>query len=234
MAQRTKRNGTTAPVLDTAIAHAEAGIASKNTAEQVNINKHRPDREMSGEEKIVTLTTSKLPDKTVGEIPQAVKDGIIAGHIAHQIEEVKVSAKISPTKKDETRAFDAFYALDAEGMLILSAGKVEPQTATDDLPKDATDAVKKELRRKGACDYFNYGRILDVRQVERGILEDSIEGAEKAINKQVKLAMDGNQFDTDDEARTFIIARWKKVGRLPEDYVYPTATVAETPTPATA
>jgi hypothetical protein len=187
------------------------------------LNKTRADRGALDIDKEITVITKELPKDTISAIPEPIREGILSGDIAHQIEEVKVSAKVSPTKKDEVRKFDAYYALTAQGMLILCGGKLEPQTDTKSIPDDATDAQRKELRRKGACDHFNYGRLLEVRQVERGILEDSIMGHEKAIDKQVKLTMDGGLFDSDDEARAHVIKQWKKTGRLPEDYVYPTA-----------
>lgn len=161
--------------------------------------------------------TRALPEKSVAEIPAAVKQGILDGFISHQIEAVTITAKSSPTKKDETRQFDAFYALTIEGMAILSGGKFETQTPTPEGKDDRTD----EQKRYGACDHYNYGRLLNVRQSERSKLETSIEGPEKQITKNVKNLLAGGMADSEQAAREMAITRMKALGNLPADYVWP-------------
>lgn len=183
----------------------------------VQINKVRSDRAANGKEKKMALVTKANPAETVGQIPKAILDGILAGHVAHAVEEVTIKAKTSPTKKDESRKFDAFYALDAEGMMILCNGKIEPATPTPATGKDERSDAEKAY---GACDHFNYGRLLNVRQVERGRLEASIEGPEKQIAKLVKQMVDGGLHENEGEAREEVIARLKKKGQLAPDYVW--------------
>jgi len=163
------------------------------------------------------MITKAQPEKTVGTIPAAILEGILKGAVGHEIEEVKISAKTSPTHKDETRAFDAFYALDAEGMLILSGGKVAPSTPA---PKEGKDERSDEERRTGACDHYNYGRLLQVRALERSRLETSIEGPEKTIIRLVKLGVEGGLYDNVTEGLETVIANMKKRGTIPADYEY--------------
>lgn len=163
------------------------------------------------------METKMTPTKTVKGLPEAILAAIVAGHVAHAIESVKIAAKTSPTGKDENQEFDALYALDAEGMALLSGGKIEAQTPKGE-GKDERTAEQKKL---GACDHFNYGRLLTVRQQVRADLEARIEGPEKAIDKLVKTNVDGGMFDSESDAREAIIARWKEQGKLPADYAYP-------------
>jgi hypothetical protein len=165
----------------------------------------------------MTQQTKAAPEKTVAPIPPAILEGIIAGHIAHDIESVTIRAASSPTKKDEVRPFDAFYALDLDGIVILSGGKLEAQTPTP----EGKDERTEEQKRLGAADNFYYGRLLSVRQQERAKLEASIEGPEKAIDKTVKALMTGGMFGTEQEAREFVIAKLKANGSLAADYSYP-------------
>ena len=193
--------------------------------EMVTIDKMRSDRAAEGKGKRMALVTGSMPERFITvdqktgavKVPQPVIDGILNKHIAHAIEEVVIKAKTSPTKKDEARQFDAFYALDAEGMMILCNGKIEPATPA---PAEGKDERTDEEKAYGACDHFNYGRLLNVRQVERGRLEASIEGPEKQIAKLVKAMIDGNLADNEQEARDEVITRLKKKGQLAPDYVW--------------
>lgn len=164
------------------------------------------------------MITGKSPERTVKGLPDSVLAAILAGHIGHDVETVTIGAKTSPTNKDEKQEFDALYALDAEGMAILSGGKIEAQTPK---PTEGKDERTDEQKRLGACDHFNYGRLLSVRQNVRTDLEDRIAGPEKAIDKTVKANMDGGMFDSIEEAREFVIGKMLKAGRLPEGYTYP-------------
>lgn len=161
------------------------------------------------------MTTKQLPERTIKTLPEAIVAGILAGHIEHFIEKVTIKAATSPTKKDEAQEFDALYALDAEGMVILSGGKVEPKTAAPESGKDERTAEQKAL---GACDHFNYGRLLGIRQNVRTDLESTLEGPEKSIEKAVKANMAAGLFDTEQETREFVVAQMKKNGKLPADY----------------
>lgn len=205
-----------APVAVVAIAEPTVSVESVDQ-ETVTIDKMRSDRVAEGKGKRMALVTGTVPATTVGQIPASILEGIRERHIAHAIEEVTIKAKTSPTRKDESRAFDAFYALDAEGMMILCNGKIEPATPT---PAEGKDERSDEQKAYGACDHFNYGRLLNVRQVERGRLEASIEGPEKSIAKLVKAMIDGGLAETETEAREEVIARLKKKGQLAPDYVW--------------
>lgn len=162
------------------------------------------------------MTTKTLPASTVRELPESFKEGILAGHIDHQIEEVKIAAKSSPTGKDEVDKFDAFYALDADGMAIICKGKIEPKTEKPFEGEDTRTDVQKLI---GACDHFNYGFNLSQRQAARSALETRIEGPEKSIEKAVKANMAAGMFDTESETREFVIGRMKAQGKLPADYL---------------
>lgn len=170
------------------------------------------------------LTTKTQPERTVSQLPQPILDAIVAGHLGHDVEAVTIAAKTSPSQKDEKREFDALYALDADGMSLLCGGKLEPQTSKEDLEKagikEGTDEFKA-ARRNGACDHFNYGRILTVRATVRKALEESLEGFEKSIMKLAKTNLEGGMADTIEEARDAIVARWIKAQKLPADYVFP-------------
>lgn len=161
------------------------------------------------------MTTKVTPERTVKELPAAILQGIVDGHIDHSIETVKITAKSSPTNKDESQEFDALYALDAQGMAILCGGKIEPQTQA---PTEGEDTRTEEQKRLGACDHFNYGRILSVRQNVRSALETRLEGPEKSIEKTVKANLVSGMFETEAEAREFVITRLKATGKLPADY----------------
>lgn len=170
--------------------------------------------------------TNAVPERTVKPLADAILQAIQAGHVSHDVEKVTISAKTSPTKKDESKEFDAFYALDAVGMSVLCGGKLVPQTAA---PAEGKDTRTDEEKRLGACDHFNYGRILQVRQQVRAQLESEIEGPEKTIDKQVKALVAGGSFDSEQEAREFVVGQLKKKGAIPADYAYPGAseTVSE-------
>jgi hypothetical protein len=168
-------------------------------------------------EQAASIVTGKAPEKTVKALPEAVIAAIVDKHLGHRIESIKISAKVSPTKKDETREFDALYALDALGMGLLMGGKIE---AASEAEKDDTVEVAKAKAKLGACDHFNYGRILNVRQNVRTALESDLEGPEKAIAKQVKALVDGGTFDTNQEALEFVVGRMKAQNKLAADYVF--------------
>lgn len=171
------------------------------------------------------MTTKSLPSKTVETLPQAILDAIAAGHLDHTIAEVNISAKASPTKKDESRSFDSLMALDAEGMALLCSGKIETQTPKPAEGKDERTEFQKKL---GACDHFNYGYDLRVRAQVRDALVTSIEGPEKTIEKLVKANV--AMFDTEAETREFVIARLKSKGTIPADYGVASTTATETAT----
>jgi hypothetical protein len=161
------------------------------------------------------MTTKTLPEKTVRELPEAIRQGIVDGHIDHQIESVKIAAKSSPTGKDEEESFDALYALDAQGMAILCNGKIEPK---QDKPAEGEDTRTDEQRKLGACDHFNYGFILGVRQAVRARLESRLEGPEKSIEKAVKAGVAAGIYDSESEGREAVVATMKSKGKLPADY----------------
>lgn len=132
---------------------------------------------------------------------EAIRKGVAENHIAQVTAKVTIRAKSSPTKKDESQPYISYTALTGRGMALLCGGKVEPASAKAEEGKDErTDAQKAP----GACDFFNYGYDLDVRQPIRVQLEDSLAGPEKAIDKMVKALVDGGLFNEAD-ARAFVI-----------------------------
>lgn len=129
---------------------------------------------------------------------------VTAGHLKASKGEVTISAKSSPTGKDESRAYDKFEALDAEGMAILCDGKLEPATPAPAEGKDErTDAEKAS----GACDHFNYGFDLAVRQRVRGQLASDIEGPAKIIRKTAEDLVKAGLYDSVEAAAEFVKAQ---------------------------
>jgi hypothetical protein len=129
----------------------------------------------------------------------AVKAAVEAGNIIAVEASVEVSAKASPTGKDEKRSYTKLLAQNAAGMAAMMAGKIEPATArpTDEKGKPVDpDPRTPEQSAAGVCDAFNYGFDLWVRQEERPKLLATLEGPEKAIKASVK----GLQAMGDDEA----------------------------------
>ena len=148
-------------------------------------------------------------DAMPAEKAEAIRKGVASGDIIEDRKaKVTVRAKSSPTKKDEHQPYVAYFAKTGRGMALLCGGKVEPMTVKAEEGKDErTDAQKAA----GACDYFNYGYDLDVRQPIRVKLEDSLAGPEKAIDKMVKQLVDGGLY-SEPEARAFVIERRKTQG----------------------
>lgn len=140
---------------------------------------------------------------------KAVGEAVAAGHILRTLAEVTIRAKSSPTKKDEIQPYWAYFAQNARGMAVLCNMKIEPATPKPETGKDERTEAQKAV---GACDYFNYGFDLDLRQPIRVSLEDDIAGPENAIAKAVKQLVDGGLFKTGEAARTFVIERRKAEG----------------------
>lgn len=161
------------------------------------------------------MITKQNPERTVKTLPEGIVAAILAGDLAHAVEKVTISEKVSPTKKEESREFDALYALTVNGMAILMGGKLDAQTPK---PAEGKDERTEQERALGAADHFNYGRILNVRQNVRTALETDLEGPEKSIAKQAKSLVDGGSFETLAEATEFVIGRLKAQGKLAQDY----------------
>jgi hypothetical protein len=150
------------------------------------------------------MSTAEL----LARVPEVFRNAITAGYLRLTEGEVKISAKSSPTNKDETRQYPKLEALTAEGMAILCGGKIEPATSA---PDEGKDERTEDQKKAGACDYFNYGYDLTVRAKERAALESALEGPEKAIKKAVD-ALVANAGFTADEARAMVIAQRQKQG----------------------
>lgn len=143
------------------------------------------------------------------EKAEAIRKGVMEGHIlVDRNAKVTVRAKSSPTKKDENQPYVAYFAKTGRGMALLCGGKVEPAMVK---PAEGKDERTDVQRAPGACDYFNYGFDLDVRQPIRVKLEDSLSGPEKAIDKMVKQLVDGGLFNEPD-ARAFVLVKRQEQG----------------------
>jgi len=144
-----------------------------------------------------------LLDKLTPEHADAIRKAVAEKHIAAVQSKVTIRAKSSPTKKDESQPYIAYFANDARGMSVLCGGKIEPAMVK---PEEGKDERTGAQRAPGACDYFNYGFDLDVRQPIRIMLEDSLAGPERAIEKVVKSLVDGGLFGEKD-AREFVVSQ---------------------------
>ena len=140
----------------------------------------------------------------VSTLPDAIMAAITSKDLRHEIGEVKISAKVSPTKKDEKTSYDALFPLTAQGMAVLCGGKLEAQTPR---PTEGKDERSKEQRRKGAADYMGYGYDLERRAAVRGDLISGLEGPEKRDNAAAKALVASGAFESAEEALDFVTTR---------------------------
>lgn len=120
-----------------------------------------------------------------GGIPRG--DKATVGTRTTAVTDVTISADKSPTKKAETQPYEKLEAISAEGMVLLSGGKLEPAVLRGD---EKIDPRTAEDRIKGACDHYNYGLDLEVKRMLRKALENEISGPEKAIRKLAQAMVD--------------------------------------------
>ena len=139
-----------------------------------------------------------------------IAQGIEAGDLANLgSTDVTISAKVSPTGKDETLPYEKLIALTAQGAILLSGGKEVPASAKPETGDDnRTDADKAS----GMCDYFNYGRDLEVKRELRGKLADELEGPSKIIKAAAQKLVDAKLCETLDEAIAEVKERRVKKG----------------------
>lgn len=137
---------------------------------------------------------------------ETLRQAIEAGFIrpASDPAEVKIKKDTSPTGKDEVQPYAKLEAVTAEGMAILTGGKIEPATPA---PKEGKDERTPEQKRDGACDHFNYGLDLQIRQTIRGKLATELEGPAKTIEKLAKALLENGWADTIEDARAQVIAK---------------------------
>ena len=147
-------------------------------------------------------TRGAVPAATVSTLPQGIVDAIEASHVSHTVSTVKISAKASPTKKEESATYDQLIAHNAQGMAVLCAGKLNTQTLA---PEEGEDTRTDEEKRLGAADHFNYGFDLARRARTRARLVTRLEGPDKAIDKAVKALVDADVYATEDEARAHVM-----------------------------
>lgn len=143
--------------------------------------------------------------------PESIASAVEAKHLTMSVEKVTIGAKASPTGKDESLEYVKLSALDAEGMALLSDGKLEAST-----PAPAEDGAKdertKEQKANGAADYFNYGFDLSVRQKVRAELAEQIEGPSKVIAKAAEQLVKAGLYDNVAEATEAVKAQRKARG----------------------
>ena len=152
-------------------------------------------------------TRGATPRHTVvNPLPQGIVDAIVASHISHTVSSVKVGAKSSPTKKEESASYDQLVAHNAQGMAALCGGKLDTATPA---PEEGDDTRSKDDKRLGAADHFNYGYDLARRAKCRSTLVTRLEGPDKAIAKAVRSLIDADMFDNEDDAREHVLARRK-------------------------
>jgi hypothetical protein len=144
----------------------------------------------------------------VGKLSDALQAAIRDGHIVATRGEVVITDKASPTGKGAKSFYLQMDAQDAQGMMALCNGKLGPSTAK---PAEGDDTRTDEQKAPGACDYFNYGKDLDVRAKVRAQLMSSLEGPEKAIKKAVDNLV-ANAGMAEGEAREFVLAQRRKAG----------------------
>ena len=147
-------------------------------------------------------TRGAVPGVTVSTLPQGIVDAIKASHVSHTVSTVKISAKASPTKKEESSTYDQLTAHNAQGMAVLCAGKLDTQTP---VPEEGDDGRTDAEKRLGAADHFNYGFDLARRARTRAKLVTRLEGPDKAIEKATKALVDADVYATEDEARAHVM-----------------------------
>lgn len=108
--------------------------------------------------------------------------GIEEGHLLPVWSEIEISDEASPTAKGVLTEYIRLYSLDVQGISILNDGKMKPQTPK---PTTGDDTRTDEEKRKGACDYHDYGHDLEVKRVIRQAIMKTLEGPEKAIKVSV-------------------------------------------------
>lgn len=154
------------------------------------------------------------------EMREAIAGRVNSGEIKTRRKYVKLGAKASGTGKVEYWPFKYYFAVKSTGATALAGGAIGPKP---DLPSDwksKSDEDKaswKSKNRDGVLDYFNYGLGLYLVQPIRNFMIDALEGAEKAIEKQVAQMMKTGLFD-EKEARAIVVAQRKaKDMDLPPD-----------------
>lgn len=146
---------------------------------------------------------------------EAIAMAVQNGTIETEVKQVKVGKEKTGTGKDEFWPYVVYRAVKGPGMTALSRGR---QEAAKKLPEDFAKRSENEQKRAtleardGACDYFNYGYTLTLMQPIRVMLANSLGGVEKEIDKQVAQMMKMNLYETQEEARAYIIAQREKRG----------------------
>lgn len=171
------------------------------------VNSEKENNIMTPVAEVEATETAARPAKsataTYGLSADVLAAAIEAGHLrAVGLENVTIGKKVSPTGKDESQAYEKLQAMDLEGMVILSLGKIEP--ATDKPEEPAKDERTDEQKKTGACDHFNYGQDLAIRQQLRGQLNGEIEGPSKVIAKTAEGLVKAGVFDSQEQAVAFV------------------------------
>lgn len=160
-----------------------------------------------------------VPDTCPNPLKKFYTDGmretiakrVETGEIKTRRKYVKLGAKSSGTGKVEYWPFRYYFAVKSIGATALAGGQVD---AKPDIPADwktKSDEDKtawKAKNRDGVLDYFNYGLGLYLVQPIRNFMVDALEGAEKAIEKQVAQMMKTGLFD-EKEARAIVVQQRK-------------------------
>jgi hypothetical protein len=141
----------------------------------------------------------------VATLEAAVRDG----HLRYSEETVTIAAKSNATGKDISTTYGRFFALDVEGMAILSNGKLDASTPK---PEEGKDERSEDQKANGAADHFNYGRDLAIRQKVRAALAEQAEGPAKVIARAADQLVKAGVFETIEEATASIKASRKAKG----------------------
>lgn len=144
----------------------------------------------------------------VAKLSDDLKAAINDGHVVASRGEVVISQKASPTGKGTSGFYLQMDAMNARGQAVLCNGKLEPATPK---PSEGEDTRTDVQKAPGACDYFNYGRDLDVRAKVRAQLMSGLEGPEKAIKKAVD-SLVANAGFSEADARALVLAQRTKAG----------------------
>jgi hypothetical protein len=138
---------------------------------------------------------------------------VAAGDIVTSVKNVKISAKKSGTGSAELWPYIHYKAVKGPGMGILSRGLTRASVKLPDNYKSLSAAKKLVAdadNTDGACDYFDYGFTLTITQPIRIMLDSSLAGVDKQVDKQVRQVMKTGLF-TEDQARTFVINQREKL-----------------------
>lgn len=150
---------------------------------------------------VVKVPVRPITDADLTTLSTSQQAGVKSGDILASWDEVEVTDKASPTGKGGKRPYIRLEAQTAMGLNQLFDGFINPAKPKPE--GDAADTRTDDDKRKGACDYANYGRDLEARAAARAVLMGELEGPEKAVKKMI-VGLQGAEYGVD-EIRSIVM-----------------------------